>query len=61
MTYAVAICLLGFVSGIQRDFFMAMVLSCLALVATIGWSGSAKIALTEFVLICPLIALPAYI
>ena len=56
-----AICFLGFVSGIQRDFSMAMVLSCVALVATVGRSASARIVLTGVVLICPLIALPAYL
>ena len=33
LTSAVAICFLEFVSGIQRDFSMAMVLSCVAQVA----------------------------
>ena len=56
-----AICFLGLVSDIQRDFSMAMVLSCVALVATVGRSASAKIALTGVVLICPVIALPAYL
>ena len=35
-TSAVAICLLGFLSGIQRDFSLAMMLSCVALIATGG-------------------------
>ena len=56
-----AICFLGFASGIQKDFSMATVLSCVALVATVGKSASAKIALTEVVLICPVNALPAYL
>ena len=54
-----AICLHGFVSGIGRNFSMAMVLSCVALEATVGRLDSAKIALTGVVLICPVIALPA--
>ena len=57
-TSAVEICFLGFVSGIRRDFSMAMVLSCVALVAMVGRSFSAKIASTGVVLICPVIALP---
>ena len=40
---------------------MTMVLSCVALVATVGRSASAKIALTGVVFICPVIALPAYL
>ena len=40
---------------------MAMVLSCVALVATVGWSASAKIALTGVVLICLVIGLSAYL
>ena len=60
-TSAVAICLLGFVSGIRRDFSMAMVLNRVALVATVGRSVSAKIASTGVTLICPVIALPAFL
>ena len=37
---------------------MATVLSCVALVATVGRSVSAKIASTGVVLICQVIALP---
>ena len=40
---------------------MAMVLSCVALVATVGRSASVNIASAGVVLICPLIALPAYL
>ena len=40
---------------------MAMVLSCVAQVATVGRSASATIALTGVVLICSVIALPAYL
>ena len=39
-----AICFLGFESDILRDFSMAMVLRCVALVAMDGNSVSAKIA-----------------
>ena len=60
-TSTVAICLLGFVSAIQRDFSMAMVLSCVALVATVGRSTSAKIASAGVVLTYLVIALPAYL
>ena len=45
-TSAEAICLLGFVSGIQRDFSITVVLSCVILVAAIGGSTFAEIALT---------------
>ena len=55
-----AICFLGLESGIQKDFSMTVALSCLALIAMVG-RASAKIALTGVVLICPLIALPAYL
>ena len=57
----VAIFLLGFVSAIRLDFSMAMALSCVALVATVGRSASTKIALTGVVLICPVIALQPYL
>ena len=40
---------------------MAMLLSCLDLVATAGRSASAKIASTGVVLICSVIALASYI
>ena len=40
---------------------MAVVLSCVALVATVGRLASAKIASTGVVLICPVIPLPAYL
>ena len=40
---------------------MAMVLSCVALVATVGWSASANIASAGVILTCPLNALPACI
>ena len=53
------ICFLGFMPGIQRNFFMDIVLSCVALVATAGLSASAKVALTGVILICLVIALPA--
>ena len=56
-----AVCFLGFVSGIQRDFSMAMMLNFVALVAMLGRSASAKIALTGVFLIYPVIALPAYL
>ena len=56
-----AIFLIGFVSGIQRNLSMAMVLSCVDLVATVGKSASANIVLTGVVLICLVIALPAYL
>ena len=53
--------LLGYVSAVQKDFSMAMMLSCVALVATVGRSASAKLASTGVVLICPVITLPAYL
>ena len=40
---------------------MAMVVSCVFMVATVGRSASAKIASTGVVLICPDIALPTYL
>ena len=40
---------------------MAMVLSCVALVATVWWSASANIASTGVVLISPVIALPTHL
>ena len=58
---AVAICFLGFVSGIHTDFTMAVVLSCVTMVAAVERSVSKKIASTGVVLICPVIALPAYL
>ena len=60
-TSAVAICLTGFVSGIERDFSIAMLLSCVALVAMVGRSASAKIASTGVVLIYQEIAHPVYL
>ena len=60
-TFAMATCFLGFVSGIQRDFSMAMVLSCVTLIVTDGRPASAKIASTGVILICPVIAIPAYL
>ena len=56
-----AICFLEFVSGIQRDFSLAMVLSYVSLVATVGRSASARIASTGVVLIYPVIAVPSYL
>ena len=56
-----AICFLRFVSVIQGDFSMAMVLSFVALVATVERSAFSKIALIGFVLICHVIALPVYL
>ena len=46
---------------IQRDFSMAMMLSCVAIVAPLGRSSSAKIASTGIMLTCLVIALSAYI
>ena len=56
-----AICFLGFVLGILTDLSLPMELSCVDLVATVGRSVSAIIASTGVVLICPVIALPAYL
>ena len=39
-------CFLGFISEIRRDLSMNMVLSCVALAATVGRSVSANIAST---------------
>ena len=60
-TSAVAIYLRGVVSGIRRDISMATMLNCVALVAAVGRSASAMIASTGVVLICPVIALTAYL
>ena len=43
-TSSVAVLFLGFVSGIGGDFYMALVLSCVDLVATFGRSASDNIA-----------------
>ena len=40
---------------------MAMVLSCVTLVAMVGKSASGKMASTGVVLVCPVVALPAYL
>ena len=40
---------------------MAIVLSCVAMVATVGKSASAKIASAGVVLTCPVIVLPPYL
>ena len=45
----------------KKNFPMAMVLSCVALVAMVGRSASAKINSAGVVLICPVIALPAFL
>ena len=59
--FVVANRLLWFVSDIRINVSMAMVLSCVALVATIERSASTKIASEGVVLTLPVIALPACI